>query len=172
MTDAASPAPIESALLNEAAGGAVRHGYFTRAGGVSEGLYRGLNVGLGSNDDREKVMENRRRVAAWFGLPVERLASVHQVHSPEVVTIGPDYDGTRPAPVCVAKGKDLIALEIRRVAEENEVPVVENPPLARSLFDSVELEAEIPEHLYRAIAELLAFVYRTARRRTPIARAA
>jgi YfiH family protein len=112
MTDAASPAPIESALLNEAAGGAVRHGYFTRAGGVSEGLYRGLNVGLGSNDDREKVMENRRRVAAWFGLPVERLATVHQVHSPEVVTIGPDYDGTRPAADAMVTATPGIALGV------------------------------------------------------------
>lgn len=96
MQDAASPAPIESALLNEAAGGTIRHGYFTRAGGVSEGLYRGLNVGLGSNDERDKVLENRRRVAAWFDLPVERLATVHQVHSPDVVTIDADYDGARP----------------------------------------------------------------------------
>ncbi|RFB91884.1 polyphenol oxidase [Rhizobium leguminosarum bv. trifolii] len=97
MQDAASPAPIESTLLNEAAGGTIRHGYFTRAGGVSEGLYRGLNVGLGSSDERDKVLENRRRVAAWFDLPVERLATVHQVHSPDVVTIDADYDGARPA---------------------------------------------------------------------------
>jgi YfiH family protein len=96
MQDAASPAPIESALLNEAAGSTIRHGYFTRAGGVSEGLYRGLNVGLGSSDERDKVLENRRRVAAWFGLPVERLATVHQVHSPDVVVVGADYDGARP----------------------------------------------------------------------------
>ncbi|MBX4969308.1 peptidoglycan editing factor PgeF [Rhizobium binae] len=96
MQDAASPAPIESALLNEAAGTAIRHGYFTRAGGVSEGIYRGLNVGLGSSDERGKVMENRRRVAAWFDLPVERLATVHQVHSPDVVTVSADYDGSRP----------------------------------------------------------------------------
>ncbi|MGO8249460.1 peptidoglycan editing factor PgeF [Rhizobium ruizarguesonis] len=96
MQDAASPAPIESALLNEAAGSTIRHGYFTRAGGVSEGLYRGLNVGFGSSDERDKVLENRRRVAAWFGLPVERLATVHQVHSPDVVVVGTDYDGARP----------------------------------------------------------------------------
>ncbi|SCB57189.1 conserved hypothetical protein [Rhizobium aethiopicum] len=96
MQDAASPAPIESALLNEATGGTIRHGYFTRAGGVSEGIYRGLNVGLGSGDERGNVIENRRRVAAWFDLPLERLATVHQVHSPDVVAIGADYDGARP----------------------------------------------------------------------------
>ncbi len=96
MQNAASPAPIESALLNDAVGDAIRHGYFTRAGGVSDGLYRGLNVGLGSNDDREKVMENRRRVAAWFGQPVEKLATVHQIHSPDVVVVDGSYDGARP----------------------------------------------------------------------------
>lgn len=94
------------------------------------------------------------------------------VANPTHFAVALRYDGTRPAPVVVAKGQDLIALEIRRVAERNGVPVVENPPLARSLFDAVELEAEIPEHLYRAIAELLAFVYRTARRSAPIASAA
>ena len=112
MTDAASPAPIESALLNEAAGGAIRHGYFTRAGGISQGIYRGLNVGLGSNDERDNVKENRRRVAAWFDLPVERLATVHQVHSPDVVTIGPDYDGRRPAADAMVTATPGIALGV------------------------------------------------------------
>ncbi|HEX8753015.1 MAG TPA: EscU/YscU/HrcU family type III secretion system export apparatus switch protein [Solirubrobacterales bacterium] len=110
-------------------------------------------------------MSRGRMMAAVLGADVV-------VANPTHFAVALKYDGTRPAPVCVAKGKDLIALAIRRVAEENDVPVVENPPLARSLFDSVKLDAEIPEHLYRAIAELLAFVYRTARRRTPIARAA
>ncbi|MBB3136762.1 hypothetical protein FHS26_004519 [Rhizobium pisi] len=96
MQHAASPAPIESALLNEVTDNAIRHGYFTRAGGVSKGIYRGLNVGLSSSDERENIIENRRRVAAWFGLPLERLATVHQVHSPDVVTVGADYDGARP----------------------------------------------------------------------------
>ncbi|MGO7954754.1 polyphenol oxidase, partial [Rhizobium ruizarguesonis] len=50
MQDAASPAPLDSALLTEAAGSTIRHGYFTWAGGVSEGLYRGINVGLSSSD--------------------------------------------------------------------------------------------------------------------------
>ncbi|WP_244616128.1 peptidoglycan editing factor PgeF [Rhizobium sp. RU20A] len=75
----------------------VVHGYFTREGGVSEGpLYRGLNVGLGSQDSREAVHENRRRVAAWFGAAPGRLATVHQVHSPDVVTVDETYDGARP----------------------------------------------------------------------------
>lgn len=90
------PTPIESTLLSAAKRAGIRHGYFTRQGGISEGLYRGLNVGLSSNDNSDHVRENRRRVANWFGLPVEKLATVHQVHSPEVVTVDGDYDGGRP----------------------------------------------------------------------------
>jgi YfiH family protein len=112
MTDAASPAPIQSALLNELAGNTISHGYFTRHGGVSDGLYRGLNVGLGSNDNREKVTENRRRVAAWFSLPLDRLATTHQVHSPDVVTVGPDYDGARPQADALVTATPGIALGV------------------------------------------------------------
>lgn len=114
---------------------------------------------------RQQQMSRGRMMAAVLGAEVV-------VANPTHFAVALSYDGSRPAPVVVAKGQDLIALEIRRVAEENDVPVVENPPLARDLFKTVKLEAEIPEHLYRAIAELLAFVYRTARRRAPIARAA
>jgi YfiH family protein len=89
------PVPIQSPPLAASTHGIIDHGYFTRQGGVSTGLYAGLNVGLGSNDDRAHVEENRRRVAAWFRQPVARLATVHQVHSPDVVTIGPAHDGSR-----------------------------------------------------------------------------
>jgi YfiH family protein len=95
MKEDALPTPIESGLL-QASGSGIRHGYFTRQGGVSEGIYRGLNVGLGSDDDRERVNENRRRVADWFGQPVEKLATVHQIHSPDVVIVDESYDGERP----------------------------------------------------------------------------
>lgn len=90
------PEPIISPLFEEATRKGIRHGFFTRRGGVSEGLYRGLNVGLGSDDAREKVEENRRRVSGWFGLAPERLATVNQVHSPDVVVVDATYDGNRP----------------------------------------------------------------------------
>lgn len=96
MKDQALPSPIESPLLAERAGKVVRHGFFTRTGGVSEGIYRGLNVGLGSMDERENVLENRARVARWFSAKPEKLATVHQVHSPDVVTVDESYDGARP----------------------------------------------------------------------------
>ncbi len=75
------------------------------------------------------------------------------------------YDGTRPAPILVAKGRGFVALQIRRIAEENGVAIVPDPPLARALHGSVELGDMIPEELYAAVAQVLAFVYRMAGRR-------
>jgi YfiH family protein len=66
---------------------AVRHGFMTRAGGVSSGIYGSLNCGLGSSDDPVNVVENRRRCAARFDLEADRLVTLYQVHSPDVVTV-------------------------------------------------------------------------------------
>jgi flagellar biosynthetic protein FlhB len=71
------------------------------------------------------------------------------------------YDGdTMNAPMLVAKGMNLIALHIREIAEENNVPIVENPPLARALYATVELEREIPPDHYKAVAEVISYVMR------------
>ena len=64
------------------------------------------------------------------------------------------------APVLVAKGDDLVAKRIRDLAEENEVPVVENPPLARALYATVELDQEVPPEHYKAVAEVIGYVMR------------
>ncbi|MDR3495780.1 MAG: peptidoglycan editing factor PgeF [Ancalomicrobiaceae bacterium] len=76
---------IQSPLLSAFAG--IAHGFFTRDGGVSAGLYRSLNIGLGSSDDRALVLENRGRVADRLGVARGRLALPYQVHSPNVWTI-------------------------------------------------------------------------------------
>ncbi len=86
------------------------------------------------------------------------------VTNPTHFAVALSYDGTRPAPVVVAKGQDLIAKQIRRLAEEHDVPVIENKPLARSLHRTVEIGQMIPEELYQAVAQVLAHVYRIARR--------
>ncbi|RKE84181.1 peptidoglycan editing factor PgeF [Rhizobium sp. AG855] len=96
MTTTDQPRPITAGNLDHAKKAGIRHGFFTREGGVSDGIYRGLNVGLGSNDEPARVHENRRRVADWFGLEPERLATAHQIHSPDVVVVTADYDGSRP----------------------------------------------------------------------------
>ena len=63
------------------------------------------------------------------------------------------------APVVVAKGQDLIALKIRELAEENGIPVFEDPPLARSMFAQVSVDSVIPPVFYKAVAELIHRVY-------------
>lgn len=65
----------------------IRHAFFTRQGGVSEGIYASLNCGYGSNDDRAKVMENRRRALAMIELPEEALATTYQIHSADVAEV-------------------------------------------------------------------------------------
>ncbi len=86
MTDAVPI--VQSALLGALPG--VRHAFFTREGGVSQGLYASLNGGLGSNDDPEAVRENRRRMTAALGVEPGRLAVPWQVHSADsVAAAGP-----------------------------------------------------------------------------------
>jgi flagellar biosynthetic protein FlhB len=95
-----------------------------------------------------------------------------EVPTADVVIVNPThyavalrYDGKRPAPELVAKGVDHVAAQIRRVAEEHGVPILSNPPLARQIYADVELDEMIPEQLYAAVAEILAWVFRTAKRR-------
>ncbi|HSA07387.1 MAG TPA: flagellar biosynthesis protein FlhB [Candidatus Gastranaerophilales bacterium] len=74
------------------------------------------------------------------------------------------YDTSKaPAPQVVAKGVDYVAFKIREIAEANNIPVVENPPLARTLYKIVPLDGMVPAELYVAVAEVLAFVYRTSK---------
>jgi polyphenol oxidase len=65
----------------------VRHGFFTREGGVSDGLFASLNCGLGSGDDMDKVTTNRSRAVARLDLPADALVSCYQIHSPTVIEI-------------------------------------------------------------------------------------
>jgi flagellar biosynthetic protein FlhB len=68
--------------------------------------------------------------------------------------------GKMAAPVCVAKGMDALALRIREVAEEHEIPIVENPPLARALYAAVELDEVVPAEHYKAVAQVIGYVMR------------
>jgi len=68
--------------------------------------------------------------------------------------------GKMAAPVCVAKGVDALALRIRAVAEENDVPVVENPPLARALHAAIEIDEPVPPEHFKAVAQVIGYVLR------------
>lgn len=82
------------------------------------------------------------------------------ITNPTFIAIAVRYDqGADPAPVVVAKGKRLIAERIRDVAKANDIPIVEDKPLARSLFEVVEPGEAIPEEFFAAVAEILAYVY-------------
>jgi flagellar biosynthetic protein FlhB len=78
--------------------------------------------------------------------------------------------GVDTAPVCVAKGVDLMAQQIRLLARENDIPIVENRPLARALHDSVEVDAQVPTEHWQAVAEIIGYVMdlrRNLRRKPP-----
>lgn len=81
------------------------------------------------------------------------------VTNPTHFAVALKYDGNMRAPLVVARGADLVAANIRRVAEENNVLLVETPPLARALYHSTEIGEQIPHGLYVAVAQILAYVY-------------
>lgn len=84
------------------------------------------------------------------------------IANPTHYSIALSYDTSKaPAPQVVAKGVDYVAFKIREIAEANNIPIVENPPLARTLYKIVPLEGMVPAELYVAVAEVLAFVFRT-----------
>ena len=90
----------------------LRHAFFTREGGVSGGVYQGLNGGLGSNDDPAHVAENRRRMAEQMGVAPERLLSAHQIHSPDVVVATGPWQGHKPRADALVTSTEGIAIGV------------------------------------------------------------
>ncbi len=88
-----TPRPITHPLLERAG---VRHGFFTREGGVSTGIYEGLNTGVGSNDDPVAVAENRRRIAEHLGGRADDIAACYQIHSTVARVAEAGWKGERP----------------------------------------------------------------------------
>lgn len=86
------------------------------------------------------------------------------VTNPTHYAVALRYEPGMPAPICVAKGVDSLALRIRAVASEHSVPVIENPPLARALHATVDIDQEIPVEHYKAVAEVIGYVLRLRRR--------
>ncbi len=82
------------------------------------------------------------------------------ITNPTHFAVALQYERGMNALVCVAKGADLIARRIREVAEAHNIPVLENPPLARALHSTVEIDQEIPQEHYRAVAEIIGYVMR------------
>jgi flagellar biosynthetic protein FlhB len=103
-----------------------------------------------------QLRQNRARKRMMAAVPKASVIITNPTH----YAIALQYDRGMNAPVCLAKGLDNIALKIREVAAEHNIPVVENPPLARALHATVEIDQEVPPEHYRAVAEVIGFVMR------------
>jgi len=88
------------------------------------------------------------------------------IMNPTHYAVALQYDREMNAPICLAKGLDAIALKIREVTEQHNIPVVENPPLARALYAVVETDEEIPAEHYKAVAEVIGYVMKLKRATT------
>src|ERR1043166_348330 len=89
----------------------IRHAFFTREGGVSDGFYQSLNAGLSSRDVPERVAENRARMAAALGVAPDRLVTAYQIHSPDVVV------ATEPWTRAQAPRADAVVTRVHRSEE-------------------------------------------------------
>jgi YfiH family protein len=102
---------LQSPLLSAIPG--LRHAFFSREGGVSDGIYASLNGGLGSNDDPAAVAENRRRMAEQMGVPPSHFLGVHQSHSPDAaVATGPWQGASRPRADAIVTRTEGLAIGI------------------------------------------------------------
>ena len=102
-----------------------------------------------------RIERSRRRMMA--DLPKATVVVTNPTH----FAVALKYDmEAMAAPVVVGKGVDYLAKRMRQVAEIHDVPIVENPPLARALYASVEIDQEIPQEHYKAVAEVIGFVMR------------
>jgi len=115
---------------------------------------------------RSKIKERQRQMAMRRMMQDIPQADV-VITNPTHFAVAIKYDGkTMQAPVVVAKGQDFVAARIKEIAKEHRIAIVENKPLAQALFKSVEIGAEVPPELYKAVAEVLAFVYQLKKART------
>lgn len=86
------------------------------------------------------------------------------ITNPTHFAVALKYDSTMNAPICLAKGADGVAFRIRELAKEHDVPIVENPPLARALFASVEIDQTIPAEHFKAVAQVIGFIMQLQRK--------
>jgi len=104
-----------------------------------------------------RIQRDMRRRNMMKDIPSATAVVVNPTH----YAVALRYDqGLMAAPKVVAKGRNYLAARIRQRAIQNQVPIIENPPLAQALYKSVDVGQDIPPHLYRAVAEILAYIFR------------
>jgi flagellar biosynthesis protein FlhB len=117
---------------------------------------------------KQRIRKIRRDMA--------RRRMMHEVPTATAVIVNPTHYAVAlkysiesgGAPKVVAKGKNYLALRIRQKAIENQVPLIENPPLAQALYKTVEVGQEIPANFYKAVAEVLAYIFKLMNARRPV----
>ncbi len=137
---------------------------------VRKQYFDGLKMGKQEVKDEMKNMEGDPLIKGKIRqkqMEISAKRMMAEVPNADVVITNPThyavalkYEETKRAPVVVAKGMDKIAQQIKKIARENSVHIVQNPPLARSLYADVEVDKPIPEELFAAVAEVLAYVYK------------
>ncbi|HUL88574.1 MAG TPA: flagellar biosynthesis protein FlhB [Pseudolabrys sp.] len=119
----------------------------------------------------DPAIKGRMKQVRQFRMRRRMIAAVPKaavvITNPTHYAIALEYERGMDAPVCVAKGVDALALKIREVAGEHSVPIVENPPLARALHATVEIDQPIPPEHYKAVAEVIGYVMRLRRMASP-----
>ncbi len=111
-----------------------------------------------------RIQRDMRRRQMMREVPNATAVIVNPTHFAVAIKYSMD---SMSAPMVVAKGKNYLALRIRTLALNNQVPIIENPPLAQALYKSAEVGQEIPAHLYRAVAEILAYIYKLMNGKLP-----
>lgn len=106
-----------------------------------------------------QLRDARRRKRMMAAVPTASVIITNPTH----YAVALKYDKGMGAPVCVAKGMDAIALKIREVAKQHDIAIVENPPLARALHATVQIDEEIPVEHYQAVAEIIGYVMKLKR---------
>nr|WP_321268263.1 flagellar biosynthesis protein FlhB [uncultured Sulfurimonas sp.] len=141
---------------------------------VRKQYFDGLKMSKQEVKDEMKNMEGDPMVKGkirQIQMEASRKRMMAEVPNADVVITNPThyavalkYEESKRAPIVVAKGMDHIAQQIKKIARENSVHIVQNPPLARSLYADVEIDKQIPEELFAAVAEVLAYVYKMNRK--------
>ena len=125
--------------------------------------------------DEYKQMEGDPKIKAKIKQKQREMAMqrmMQEVPKADVIVTNPThlavaimYQAGMVAPVVLAKGQDLVAEKIKTIARENQITIVENKPLARALYETVEVGGSVPQELYKAVAELLAYVYKLKKKK-------
>ena len=134
-----------------------RHAWYERQRMTVQELKEEFKQSEGNPEIKAKIKQMRRQRSAKRMMANVPKASV-VITNPTHFAIALRYEAGMGAPVCVAKGVDTLALKIREVASAHEVTIVENPPLARALHATVDVDDEVPAEHYKAVAEVISYV--------------